>query len=133
MRQEHNTGRHGDASLPVALLLAMLILAGSGCATGRHTVRVHSEPAGARLYQEGELLGTTPVSIPWRWYLVGMPWLETLPPVRLEMEGYETLETHLPLPFGQPDRWSDGSEFGWGRTAEVELKLKPLGQEQPAR
>jgi len=98
----------------------------AGCASGTHTLRVRTEPEGARLYHKGKLLGVTPVSVPQRWYMIGNYW-ESSVPVRIEKEGFRTLETHLHHRMGARNgtpNWKKGSEFGRGNTYFLFLKLE---------
>ena len=48
------------------LLLVALLLASTGCV--RRTLRVESEPPGARVFFDGHDKGTTPVEFDFKWY-----------------------------------------------------------------
>ncbi len=70
-------------------LLALLLAASAGCSTKR-TLYVTSEPAGARIWVNGEDKGLTPIAIPFIYYgTFG---------IRLEKQGYEAWAGEVRVP-----------------------------------
>ena len=69
----------------VAIGLVMILLA--GCVERKLTI--NTEPQGARVILNDQEIGASPVTVPFNWY--GDYW------VRINKEGYETLNTHRDL------------------------------------
>jgi len=71
-------------SCAFAISLVLASLASGGCSS---TTTINSEPSGAKVYVEGELIGTAPVQYSDK-AIVG-----TERDVRLELDGYQPLTT----------------------------------------
>jgi hypothetical protein len=69
----------------VVIGLAMMVLA--GCVERKLTI--NTDPQGAMVILNDQEIGTSPVTVPFNWY--GDYW------VRINKEGYETLDTHRNL------------------------------------
>lgn len=98
-----------------------------GCSFGTHTISVSTDPTNAKVYQEGRLVGETPHNFPLPWRIIGGYW-ESPVPIRIEKEGYKTLNTFLRRVWNyppEPPNWLEGSEFGNGNTYFLHLKLEP--------
>ena len=68
-----------------AIILAMIVLA--GCVERKLTI--NTDPQGAMVVLNDQEIGTSPVTVPFNWY--GDYW------VRVNKDGYETLNTHREL------------------------------------
>jgi hypothetical protein len=117
-----------NANFLVVILLSFTV---NGCAFGTHTIVVSTEPAGAKLYNDGQYCGETPISVGLPWYgLIGY-WDATVP-IKIEKEGYQTKDTTLRRIWNNdPEKpnWHIGSEFGNGNTYYMHLDLEP--QKEP--
>lgn len=70
------------------LLLALVLMASTGCVRRRLTVR--SNPAGALVYVDNQVIGQTPCSVDFTYYGTRE--------IRLVKSGYETLTVNQPIP-----------------------------------
>jgi hypothetical protein len=77
---DYNAAMHRSAALIAIALACVMSL---GCVERR--LMITSEPAGALVYLNDQEVGRTPLEVPFTWYGTY--------DVRLEREGYKTLET----------------------------------------
>jgi hypothetical protein len=68
-------------------LLAVALVAAGGCV--RRTMTINTDPQGATVHLNDELIGTTPVSVDFTWYGDY--------DVVARLDGYETLRTNHPI------------------------------------
>jgi hypothetical protein len=80
--------RRGRIAWRAIALVALLVVAGSGCVQRRMTIR--SNPPGALVYVDDYQIGTTPVSTDFVYYGTRK--------IRLVKDGFETLTVRQPLP-----------------------------------
>lgn len=94
--------------LPAALLLGLLA---SGCA---HRVLLKTEPPGAEVYEQGELIGHTPIQ------LKRTMWPFRKVPITLRMKGHRAVTVRLDRDIG-PIRWlGDCITLKWRRLLGME-------------
>ncbi len=74
---------HPTARLAFTILVATAVVSLAGCV--RRTITLNSDPAGAIAYLNNEEVGRTPTTVPFTFYGTY--------DVRLEKDGYQTLET----------------------------------------
>ncbi|NCY03200.1 MAG: PEGA domain-containing protein [Planctomycetia bacterium] len=109
---------HGAAAGPPplvvgCLLVAVLLVAATGCVQRRMTIR--SNPPGALVYVDDYQIGTTPVSTDFIYYGTRK--------IRLVKDGYETLTVRQPFPipwyevFPLTDAWH-GDAWGGGNARD---------------
>lgn len=117
-------GRVGLATVAFVLLLSV------GCVERR--LLITSEPAGALVYLNDQEVGRTPLEVPFTWY--------GRYDVRLEREGYRTLETErvAEQPWWEkpgPDLLAEALP---GKRVEIAwhiemIKAQPVGETDPER
>lgn len=120
MRVLRRVGRDRAALhlLTVALVAALVLL--NGCV--RRKIVVNSNPPGARVYFDGEYMGTTPVEFPFKWYGGHR--------LRLERDGYgdsvQVVELRAPLHLKVPiDFFSELAPFTIEDAKEYHVELDP--------
>jgi hypothetical protein len=111
----------------IAMTAAMLA-ACAGC-VGTSALRISTVPPDAKVYANGRLVGQSPTNIPvhWGYYILYSHCDKTL--VRIEKDGYQTLETLVTrATLGHRNRsgnYTPESEFGKGRTYPFVFQLHP--------
>ncbi len=90
--------RPGAPAVSVAVMLAALLLTGSGCV--KRTLEVTSDPPGAQLVVNGHPAGFTPATLEFRFHGVYL--------IELRRSGYQPVRTDSPVPpkfyeFAGPD------------------------------
>lgn len=128
----------------VAVLLGVVLLPlSSGCFRGIDTIRITTEPPGAKVHWTGHIrhqlwlediprrrrdAGETPTTFPAPWFVFfGPPFVggQSSFDVSIERPGYA--EMKVGFAEGRRPRFVTskyGSEFGWGRTYEYHFKLQ---------
>jgi hypothetical protein len=108
----------------LAVVAAAMALAIHGCV--RRTMTISTAPQGARVILNDQEVGTSPVKVDFTWYGDYS--------VRLQKEGYETLQTHkmVPAPWYELPGIDFVSEVLWPGQIhdqhQLDFELQPAGE-----